>query len=69
MTETAVTPRTERTRLNVRGPFYGAGTDTCGTGRIHGPGPLLYEADRFTAYVYRQPRTPRPPDPDPPDTP
>ncbi|MFD8064625.1 hypothetical protein [Streptomyces parvulus] len=47
----------ERTWLNVPGPFYGADTDNCGTGRIHAPGLVLYEADHFTEYVYRQPRT------------
>jgi hypothetical protein len=45
-------------RLNVPGPFYGAETDNCGTGRLHAPGLVLYEADYFTEYVYRQPRTP-----------
>lgn len=48
----------ERKWLNVPGPFYGAETDNCGTGRIHAPGLVLYEADHFTEYVYRQPRTP-----------
>ncbi|WP_031518346.1 hypothetical protein [Streptomyces sp. NRRL F-5123] len=48
----------ERQWLNVPGPFYGAETDNCGTGRIHAPGLVLYEADYFTEYVYRQPRTP-----------
>ncbi|MET7509379.1 ferredoxin [Streptomyces albidoflavus] len=49
---------TERKWLNVPGPFYGADTDNCGTGRLHAPGLVLYEADHFTEYVYRQPRTP-----------
>ncbi|MFI5533014.1 ferredoxin [Kitasatospora sp. NPDC051853] len=49
----------DRHWLNVPGPFYGATTDTCGTGRIHAPDLVLYEADCFTEYVYRQPRTPR----------
>ncbi|MFI0899393.1 ferredoxin [Streptomyces sp. NPDC020983] len=48
----------ERQWLNVPGPFYGAETDNCGTGRIHAPGLVLYEADYFTEYVYRQPRNP-----------
>ncbi|MEV4943396.1 ferredoxin [Streptomyces zaomyceticus] len=48
----------ERKWLNVPGPFYGADTDNCGTGRIHAPGLVLYEAEHFTEYVYRQPRTP-----------
>ncbi|APE19576.1 ferredoxin [Streptomyces venezuelae] len=49
----------ERKWLNVPGPFYGADTDNCGTGRIHAPGLVLYEADHLTEYVYRQPRTPQ----------
>ncbi|MFH8582359.1 hypothetical protein OHB11_38840 [Streptomyces zaomyceticus] len=44
----------ERKWLNVPGPFYGAETDNCGTGRVHAPGLVLYEADHFTEYVYRQ---------------
>ncbi|MFE7855341.1 ferredoxin [Streptomyces sp. NPDC057403] len=48
----------DRKWLNVPGPFYGAETDNCGTGRLHAPGLVLYEADHFTEYVYRQPRTP-----------
>lgn len=48
----------ERKWLNVPGPFYGAETDNCGTGRLHAPGLVLYEGDYFTEYVYRQPRTP-----------
>jgi hypothetical protein len=48
----------ERKWLNVPGPFFGAETDNCGTGRIHAPELVLYEADYFTEYVYRQPRTP-----------
>lgn len=47
----------ERKWLNVPGPFYGAGTDNCGTGRLHAPALVLYEAEHFTEYVYRQPRT------------
>ncbi|MFJ6581192.1 ferredoxin [Streptomyces sp. NPDC091368] len=47
----------DRKWLNVPGPFYGADTDNCGAGRIHAPGLVLYEADHFTEYVYRQPRT------------
>ncbi|MFI1563202.1 ferredoxin [Streptomyces sp. NPDC020490] len=48
----------ERQWLNVPGPFYGAVTDNCGTGRIHAPELVLYEGEHFTEYVYRQPRTP-----------
>lgn len=47
----------DRKWLNVPGPFYGADTDNCGTGRIHAPGLVLYEGEHFTEYVYRQPRT------------
>ncbi|MER6347675.1 ferredoxin [Streptomyces sp. NPDC001595] len=47
----------DRKWLNVPGPFYGAETDNCGTGRIHAPGLVLYEGEHFTEYVYRQPRT------------
>lgn len=43
--------------LNVPGPFYGAATDNCGTGRLHAPELVLYEAEHFTEYVFRQPRT------------
>ncbi|MFI9504143.1 ferredoxin [Nocardia sp. NPDC052566] len=42
---------------NVPGPFYGAGTDNCGTGRLNAPGHVIYE-DCFAEVVYRQPRTP-----------
>ncbi|WP_033216376.1 hypothetical protein [Kitasatospora phosalacinea] len=49
----------DRQWLNVPGPFYGADTDNCGTGRLHAPELVLYEADHFTEYVYRQPRTER----------
>ncbi|MEU6003028.1 ferredoxin [Streptomyces sp. NPDC047197] len=48
----------DRKWLNVPGPFYGADTDNCGTGRIHAPSLVLYEGEYFTEYVYRQPRTP-----------
>ncbi|NRQ34563.1 ferredoxin [Nonomuraea sp. NN258] len=47
----------DRQWLNVPGPFYGAATDNCGTGRIHAPALVLYEGEYFTEYVYRQPRT------------
>ncbi|MFI1801455.1 ferredoxin [Streptomyces sp. NPDC020379] len=48
----------ERKWLNVPGPFYGADTDNCGTGRLHAPALVLYEGEHFTEFVYRQPRTP-----------
>ncbi|WP_031067965.1 hypothetical protein [Streptomyces sp. NRRL WC-3742] len=44
--------------LNVPGPFYGADTDTCWTGRLSAPQHVLYGGDYLTEYVYRQPRTP-----------
>ncbi|MFE3186246.1 ferredoxin [Streptomyces violascens] len=47
----------ERKWLNVPGPFYGADTDNCGTGRLHAPELVLYEGEYFTEYVYIQPRT------------
>ncbi|MER5479334.1 ferredoxin [Streptomyces sp. NPDC002734] len=46
----------ERKWLNVPGPFYGAETDNCGTGRLMAPRHVLYESEYFTEYVYRQPR-------------
>ncbi|MFH8726292.1 ferredoxin [Streptomyces termitum] len=48
----------ERLWLNVPGPFYGAGTDTCRTGRVAAPRHVLYGGAYLTEYVYRQPRTP-----------
>lgn len=39
------------------GPFHGADTDNCGTGRIHAPALVLREGQHFTEYVWRQPRT------------
>ncbi|MEV7307862.1 ferredoxin [Streptomyces microflavus] len=47
----------DRQWLNVPGPFYGADTDNCGTGRIFAPALVLYEGEHFTEYVWRQPRT------------
>ncbi|MEU9030693.1 ferredoxin [Streptomyces sp. NPDC048383] len=47
----------DRKWMNVPGPFYGADTDNCGTGRIHAPELVLYEVRYFAEYVYRQPRT------------
>ncbi|MEU3267837.1 hypothetical protein [Streptomyces bacillaris] len=32
----------ERLWLNVPGPFYGAGTDNCGTGRMYAAALVLY---------------------------
>ncbi|MFG2840974.1 hypothetical protein ACGFYE_38990 [Streptomyces zaomyceticus] len=43
--------------MGFPGPFHGADTDNCGTGRIHAPGLVLCEAEHVTEYVYRQPRT------------
>ncbi|MFI8311072.1 hypothetical protein ACIGBK_10650 [Streptomyces microflavus] len=47
----------DRQWLNVPGPFYGADTDNCGSGRIFAPALVLYEGEHFTEYVWRQPRT------------
>jgi hypothetical protein len=35
----------ERSWLNVPGPFYGAETDTCATGRRAAPSNVLYTVD------------------------
>ncbi|MFD6880182.1 MULTISPECIES: ferredoxin [unclassified Streptomyces] len=43
---------------NVPGPFYGAATDTCWTGRLHAPDSVLYDAEYGQEYVFRQPRDP-----------
>ncbi|MFF3257236.1 ferredoxin [Actinacidiphila glaucinigra] len=48
----------DRMWLNVPGPFYGAETDNCWTGRLHAPSHVLYGGQYLTEYVYRQPRTP-----------
>ncbi|MER7734332.1 ferredoxin [Streptomyces erythrochromogenes] len=47
----------ERNWLNVPGPFYGAVTDSCLTGRQVAPGHVLHGEDGME-FVYRQPRTP-----------
>ncbi|MFG1791202.1 ferredoxin [Nocardia sp. NPDC049149] len=43
---------------NVPGPFYGAGTDNCWTGRLIAPEHVIYEDDFGAEVVYRQPRNP-----------
>ncbi|MCP3756433.1 ferredoxin [Streptomyces sp. TBY4] len=48
----------ERNRLNVPGPFYGAMTDTCLTGRQLAPDLVLYDDVYGQEFVYRQPRDP-----------
>ncbi|WP_121830669.1 ferredoxin [Streptomyces sp. S1] len=48
----------DRLWLNVPGPFYGGGTDTCRTGRDSAPRHVLYGGAYLTEYVYRQPGTP-----------
>lgn len=48
----------ERNWLNVPGPFYTAGTDTCWVGREVAQHHILYD-DSHQEFVYRQPRTPR----------
>ncbi|WP_075737002.1 ferredoxin [Streptomyces acidiscabies] len=44
----------DRKWLNVPGPFYGADTDNCGTGRLHAPGHVLYEAEHWTPAAVRE---------------
>ncbi|MFD9357219.1 ferredoxin [Streptomyces sp. NPDC060031] len=48
----------ERNWRNVPGPFYGAQTDTCWTGRLHAPDLILYDDVYGQEFVYRQPRNP-----------
>ncbi|MFE9630454.1 ferredoxin [Streptomyces sp. NPDC006463] len=48
----------ERNWRNVPGPFYGAQTDTCWTGRVHAPDLVLYDDAYGQEFVYRQPRGP-----------
>ncbi|MFD4353032.1 ferredoxin [Nocardia sp. NPDC058518] len=43
---------------NVPGPFYGAGTDTCWSGRCYAPDHITYEDDTYGEIVYRQPTNP-----------
>ncbi|MFE1595134.1 ferredoxin [Nocardia sp. NPDC058705] len=43
---------------NVPGPFYGAGTDTCWSGREFAPDHITYEDDNWGEIVYRQPTNP-----------
>lgn len=45
----------ERNWKNVPGPFYGADTDSCWTGRTHAPENVLYD-EKGQEFVYRQPR-------------
>ncbi|MFD7227906.1 ferredoxin [Streptomyces sp. NPDC059881] len=43
---------------NVPGPFYGALTDNCWTGRLIAPAHILYDdEDHSREFVFRQPRT------------
>ncbi|MEC3979412.1 hypothetical protein [Amycolatopsis sp. H20-H5] len=46
----------ERNPRNVPGPFYGASTDTCWTGRLEAPHNVLYD-ENGREFVYRQPGT------------
>ncbi|MGW6782811.1 MULTISPECIES: ferredoxin [unclassified Streptomyces] len=48
----------ERDWRNVPGPFYGAGTDNCWTGRLIAPAHVLYDDEWGAEFVYRQPRDP-----------
>jgi hypothetical protein len=43
-----------RNPLNVPGPFYGAETDTCGTGVVEAPDNVLLD-ERGQEYLFRQP--------------
>ncbi|MGW0394646.1 ferredoxin [Streptomyces sp. NPDC003042] len=48
----------ERNWRNVPGPFYGALTDNCWTGRLVAPAHILYDDEQHSMeFVYRQPRT------------
>ncbi|WP_157963805.1 hypothetical protein [Actinocorallia populi] len=49
---------TERDWRNVPGPFYGAMTDNCGTGRLHAPKRVMY-TEHGQEIVYRQPQNPK----------
>jgi hypothetical protein len=46
----------ERDWRNVPGPFYGALTDSCWTGRDIAPAHVVYEDEHGSEIVYRQPR-------------
>ncbi|MGW6972062.1 ferredoxin [Streptomyces sp. NPDC054952] len=46
----------ERNWRNVPGPFYGAATDTCWSGRMAAPDHVLYDDETGHEFVYRQPR-------------
>ncbi|RKE16992.1 ferredoxin [Streptomyces sp. TLI_171] len=48
----------DRHWLNVPGPFYGAETDNCLTGRQAATRRVLYDGERFGECVWRQPRDP-----------
>ncbi|MEV7520832.1 ferredoxin [Streptomyces sp. NPDC091371] len=49
----------QRNRLNVPGPFYGAETDNCLTGRNCAPDHVMYDDGDYLCqeFVFRQPRT------------
>ncbi|WP_329301652.1 ferredoxin [Streptomyces sp. NBC_00659] len=46
----------ERNRRNVPGPFYGADTDNCWSGRMAAPDHVLYDDVTGQEFVYRQPK-------------
>lgn len=48
---------TDRNWRNTPGPFYGAETDTCGTGPIEAPDNVLLDPS-FQEFIIIQPRTP-----------
>ncbi|WP_344483449.1 ferredoxin [Nonomuraea monospora] len=47
----------ERNWRNVPGPFYGAATDTCWSGRAIAPAHVLYDDEGGQEFIYRQPLT------------
>ncbi|MGW6819450.1 hypothetical protein [Streptomyces sp. NPDC055005] len=46
----------ERNWRNVPGPFHGADTDTCWSGRMAAPDHVLYDDETGQEFVYRRPR-------------
>ncbi|MCK2243517.1 MULTISPECIES: ferredoxin [unclassified Crossiella] len=46
----------QRDWRNAPGPFYGAETDSCWTGRLAAPDHVVYEDEQFGEVVFRQPR-------------
>lgn len=48
----------ERNWRNTPGPFYGATTDNCWTGRLVAPQHVMYDDDHGREFIYRQPQNP-----------